>query len=82
MRTSGVSFLTVIFTSFQPLLPHTGMGRLCTLSEPVSLSDVMGRIKSHLKLLHIRLALGTGKALGKGVRQYGISTGIAGGQAA
>lgn len=65
MRTSGVSFLTVTLISFQPLLPHTGMGRLCTLSEPVSLSDIIKRIKSHLKLPHIRLAVGMGKTLGK-----------------
>lgn len=53
------------FNIFQPLLPHTGMGRLCTLSEPVSLSDVIERVKNHLKLPYVRLAMGVGKTLGK-----------------
>lgn len=59
------SNLTVILIIFQPLLPHTGMGRLCTLSEPVSLSDIIERIKGHLQLPHVRVAVGTGRTLGK-----------------
>ncbi|KAK2529641.1 Nif3l1 [Columba guinea] len=66
---------TEILLLQKPLLPHTGMGRLCTLSEPVSLSDVMGRIKSHLKLPHIRLALGTGKALESPVKKVALCAG-------
>lgn len=41
------------------------MGRLCTLDEPVSLATMIERIKRHLKLSHIRLALGVGRTLGK-----------------
>lgn len=41
------------------------MGRLCTLSEPLSLSDTVERIKGHLGLPHVRLALGAGRTLGK-----------------
>ena len=41
------------------------MGRLCTLDESVSLETMIERIKSHLKLSHVRLALGIGKTLGK-----------------
>lgn len=51
--------------SLQPLLLNTGMGRLCTLDEPVSLATMIERIKGHLKLAHLRLALGVGKTLGK-----------------
>lgn len=41
------------------------MGRLCTLDEAVSLATMIERIKGHLKLSHVRLALGVGKTLGK-----------------
>lgn len=50
---------------FQPLLLHTGMGRLCTLDDSVSLATLIERIKRHLKLSHVRLALGVGRTLGK-----------------
>ncbi|XP_077037366.1 NIF3-like protein 1 isoform X1 [Agelaius phoeniceus] len=56
---------TEILLLQKPLLPHTGMGRLCTLSEPLSLSDTVERIKGHLGLSHVRLALGAGRTLGK-----------------
>lgn len=55
------SFSTI---SLQPLLLHTGMGRLCTLDESVSLTTMIDRIKAHLKLSHVRLALGVGRTLG------------------
>lgn len=38
-----------------PLL-GTGQGRLCTLHSPVTLSELINRIKSHLSLKHVRLA--------------------------
>lgn len=56
-------FLTCV--SLQPPLPQTGMGRLCTLDEPASLATMIERIKRHLKLAHVRLALGVGRTLGK-----------------
>ncbi|KAM7433865.1 NGG1 interacting factor variant 2 [Porites harrisoni] len=34
----------------------TGQGRLCTLHSPVTLSELISRIKNHLNLKHIRLA--------------------------
>ncbi|KAJ7408092.1 NIF3-like protein 1 [Willisornis vidua] len=52
---------TEILLLQKPLLPHTGMGRLCTLSEPVPLSDIVQRIKQHLRLPHIRIAVGRGR---------------------
>ncbi|XP_053925889.1 NIF3-like protein 1 isoform X1 [Cuculus canorus] len=66
---------TEILLLQKPLLPHTGMGRLCTLSEPVSLSDVIERIKSHLKLRHIRLAMGMGKTLESPVKKAALCAG-------
>uniref|UniRef100_K7F8I4 NIF3-like protein 1 n=1 Tax=Pelodiscus sinensis TaxID=13735 RepID=K7F8I4_PELSI len=66
---------TEIMLLQKPLLPYTGMGRLCTLSEPVSLSDLVERIKSHLKLPHIRLALGMGKTLESQVKVAALCAG-------
>ncbi|XP_010176779.1 NIF3-like protein 1 [Antrostomus carolinensis] len=66
---------TEILLLQKPLLPHTGMGRLCTLSEPVSLSDITERIKSHLKLPHIRLAVGMGKTRESPVKKAALCAG-------
>ncbi|KAM6348548.1 NIF3-like protein 1 isoform 1-T4 [Alca torda] len=66
---------TEILLLQKPLLPHTGMGRLCTLSKPVSLSDIIARIKSHLKLPHIRLAMGMGKTLESPVKKAALCAG-------
>uniref|UniRef100_A0A452HFY4 NIF3-like protein 1 n=1 Tax=Gopherus agassizii TaxID=38772 RepID=A0A452HFY4_9SAUR len=66
---------TEIMLLQKPLLPHTGMGRLCTLSEPVSLSALTERIKSHLRLPYIRLALGTGKTLEAKVKVAAVCAG-------
>ncbi|KAM7096088.1 NIF3-like protein 1 isoform 2-T2 [Ciconia maguari] len=66
---------TEILLLQKPPLPHTGMGRLCTLSEPVSLSDIIERIKSHLKLPYIRLAVGMGKTLESPVKKAALCAG-------
>lgn len=60
--------------SLQPLLLHTGMGRLCTLEESVPLATMIERIKGHLKLSHLRLALGVGRTLGKYLSSSGRCT--------
>ncbi|KAJ7333837.1 NGG1 interacting factor [Desmophyllum pertusum] len=39
-----------------PLL-GTGQGRLCTLNSSVTLSELINRVKSHLNLKHVRLAV-------------------------
>ncbi|NXY88040.1 NIF3L protein, partial [Alcedo cyanopectus] len=59
----------------KPVLPQTGMGRVCTLSEPVSLSVMIERIKSHLQLPHVRLALGAGKTLESPVKKAALCAG-------
>ncbi|XP_027735905.1 NIF3-like protein 1 [Empidonax traillii] len=66
---------TEILLLQKPLLPHTGMGRLCTLSEPVSLSNIIERIKSHLKLPHVRVAVGTGKTRESLVKKAALCAG-------
>ncbi|KAM8960166.1 NIF3-like protein 1 isoform 2-T2 [Pelodytes ibericus] len=52
-----------LLTLQKPPLLDTGMGRLCTLSEAVSLATALDRVKAHLGLQHLRLALGRGKTL-------------------
>ncbi|NXK91319.1 NIF3L protein, partial [Formicarius rufipectus] len=66
---------TEILLLQKPLLPHTGMGRLCTLNEPVSLSDIIERIKHHLKLSHIRIAVGTGRTRESPVKTVALCAG-------
>jgi len=45
-------------------LPGYGYGRLMTLDKPIAISDALQLIKSHLKLNHVRLAIGHGKTSG------------------
>ncbi|XP_039554048.1 NIF3-like protein 1 isoform X2 [Passer montanus] len=66
---------TEILLLQKPLLPHTGMGRLCTLSEPVSLSDTIERIKGHLQLPHVRVAVGAGRTLESPVKKVALCAG-------
>ncbi|XP_069342311.1 NIF3-like protein 1 [Eulemur rufifrons] len=66
---------TEILSLEKPLLLHTGMGRLCTLDESVSLATMIERIKRHLKLSHIRLALGVGRTLESQVKVVALCAG-------
>ncbi|KAM4836269.1 NIF3-like protein 1 isoform 1-T4 [Thomomys bottae] len=66
---------TEILSLEKPLLLHTGMGRLCTLEEPVSLATMIERIKRHLKLPHLRLALGVGRTLESKVEAVALCAG-------
>ncbi|XP_040211834.1 NIF3-like protein 1 [Rana temporaria] len=59
----------------KPPLLDTGMGRLCTLSEPVSISAAVERVKRHLGLAHLRLALGSGKTLESSVNVMAVCAG-------
>lgn len=53
-----------IFCALQPPLPGHGQGRLSVLDQPVTLATAIQKMKSHLGLSHLRLALGQGKTLG------------------
>lgn len=66
---------TEILSLEKPLLLHTGMGRLCTLDESVSLTTMIDRIKAHLKLSHVRLALGVGRTLESQVKTVALCAG-------
>ncbi|XP_038171376.1 NIF3-like protein 1 isoform X2 [Arvicola amphibius] len=69
---------TEILSLEKPLLLDTGMGRLCTLDEAVSLATMIDRIKGHLKLSHVRLALGVGKTLESPVKVVALCAGSGG----
>ncbi|XP_017400720.1 NIF3-like protein 1 isoform X1 [Cebus imitator] len=66
---------TEILSLEKPLLQHTGMGRLCTLDESVSLATMIDRIKRHLKLSYIRLAFGVGRTLESQVKVVALCAG-------
>ncbi|XP_075687053.1 phosphoribosylformylglycinamidine synthase isoform X3 [Rhinoderma darwinii] len=64
-----------LLTLQKPPLLDTGMGRLCTLSEPVSIAAAVKSVKIHVGLNHLRLALGRGKTLGSSVRVMAVCAG-------
>ncbi|CAH1232972.1 NIF3L1 [Branchiostoma lanceolatum] len=63
----------------KPPLPGTGMGRLVTLDVPVTMSDLLSRVKTHLGLNHVRLGMGEGRTLeGSTVRSVALCAGSGG----
>lgn len=46
-------------------MPGCGQGRHVVLNEPLSVAVAVQRMKTHLGLPHLRLALGEQKTLGK-----------------
>lgn len=66
---------TEVLALEKPLLLQTGMGRLCTLRESASLATVVERVKSHLKLSHVRLALGAGRTLDSRIQDVALCAG-------
>ncbi|XP_023145605.1 NIF3-like protein 1 [Amphiprion ocellaris] len=47
----------------KPPLPGHGQGRLSVLDEPVTVATAIQKMKSHLGLSHLRLALGSGQTM-------------------
>lgn len=43
----------------------TGMGRFVALLDPLSIEKCIEKVKAHLEIEHVQLALGQGKTLGK-----------------
>eukprot|EP00058_Branchiostoma_floridae_P020393 XP_002605883.1 hypothetical protein BRAFLDRAFT_87445 [Branchiostoma floridae] len=63
----------------KPPLPGAGMGRLVTLDDPVTLSALLSRVKTHLGLNHVRLAMGEGRTMeGSTVRSVALCAGSGG----
>uniref|UniRef100_A0A8C5Q8G1 NIF3-like protein 1 n=1 Tax=Leptobrachium leishanense TaxID=445787 RepID=A0A8C5Q8G1_9ANUR len=68
---SGVELLSLQ----KPPLTDTGMGRLCILTQTVSVATAVERVKAHLGLNHLRLALGRGKTLDSPVSSVAVCAG-------
>lgn len=60
-------FFNDTLTLLQLPLPGHGQGRLSVLDQPVTMSTAIQKIKDHLGLTHLRLALGQAKTLGKAI---------------
>ena len=56
-------------------LPFTGMGRICLLQNPISLIDLIEKIKLHLSLSHLRLAIGDGWSINDIVKSVALCAG-------
>ncbi|XP_041456856.1 NIF3-like protein 1 [Lytechinus variegatus] len=56
-------------------MTKTGIGRKATLQTPTPVSTMLNRIKTHLTLDHIQVALGQGKTLESEVSTVGICAG-------
>lgn len=59
----------------KPPLPGHGQGRLSVLNEPVTVAAAILKMKSHLGLSHLRLALGWGKTLESSVCTVAVCAG-------
>lgn len=58
-----------------PPLPGCGQGRLSVLDQPVSVSTAVQRMKTHLGLSHLRLALGDRHTLDSPVKTVAVCAG-------
>lgn len=59
----------------KPLLPGHGQGRLSVLDQQVTVATAIQKMKSHLELSHLRLALGSGKTLESSVCTVAVCAG-------
>lgn len=66
--------LTILKTE-QPPLPGHGQGRLSVLDQPVTVAMAVEKMKSHLGLKHLRLALGSGRTLESTVSRVAVCAG-------
>lgn len=66
--------LTILKTE-QPPLPGHGQGRLSVLDRPITVATAVEKVKSHLGLKHVRLALGSGQTLESLVKRVAVCAG-------
>ncbi|GAA6214203.1 NIF3-like protein 1 [Lates japonicus] len=59
----------------KPPLPGHGQGRLSVLDQPVTVATAIQKMKSHLGLSHLRLALGLGQTLESSVCTVAVCAG-------
>ncbi|KAK7919652.1 hypothetical protein WMY93_010936 [Mugilogobius chulae] len=56
-------------------LPGHGQGRMSVLDQPITVATAVAKMKTHLSLSHLRLALGTGQTLESLVRTVAVCAG-------
>lgn len=66
--------LTISKLENVPIVGH-GMGRKCKLSRPMSITEAVGRIKAHLGLPYVRLALAHGAKLSSMIQSVAVCAG-------
>ncbi|XP_069547755.1 NIF3-like protein 1 isoform X1 [Brachyistius frenatus] len=66
--------LNILKLEKRPLLGH-GQGRLSVLEQPVNVATAIQKMKSHLGLSHLRLALGSGQTLESSVCSVAVCAG-------
>lgn len=59
----------------KPPLPGHGQGRLSVLDQPITVATAIQKMKSHLGLSHLRLALGSGQTLESTVGSVAVCAG-------
>ncbi|XP_061563646.1 NIF3-like protein 1 [Cololabis saira] len=75
LRHASASQSLSILKLEKPPLPGHGQGRLSVLDEPVTVAAAVQKMKSHLGLSHLRLALGSGKTLESSVSSVAVCAG-------
>ncbi|KAM8729480.1 NIF3-like protein 1 isoform 1-T2 [Acanthopagrus schlegelii] len=75
LRHNAPSLSLNILKFEKPPLPGHGQGRLSVLDQPVTLATAIQKMKSHLGLSHLRLALGRGKTLESSVCTVAVCAG-------
>ncbi|XP_029383898.1 NIF3-like protein 1 [Echeneis naucrates] len=73
-HTTPSQSLSILKLEKPPLLGH-GQGRLSVLDEPVTVATAIEKMKSHLSLGHLRLALGLGRTLESSVCTVAVCAG-------
>ncbi|KAM9715973.1 NIF3-like protein 1 isoform 1-T1 [Menidia menidia] len=75
LRHSSASHsLSILKLEKPPLMGH-GQGRRSVLDQPVTVATAIQKVKSHLGLSHLRLALGSGQTLDSSVRTVAVCAG-------
>ncbi|KAL7373135.1 hypothetical protein ABVT39_028144 [Epinephelus coioides] len=75
LRHNAPSLSLSIMKLEKPPLPGHGQGRLSVLDEPVTVATAIQKMKTHLGLSHLRLALGWGQTLESSVHTVAVCAG-------
>ncbi|XP_033853753.3 NIF3-like protein 1 [Acipenser ruthenus] len=74
-RESAIYRTLQVLQLSKPPIPDAGPGRMCTLNDPVTIATAVQRIKTHLRLSHVRLALGAHCTLDSLVKSMAVCAG-------